>query len=78
MARMAWSAAISTMPTSSVGGFRYVNTGDWVESCTAIVEHHNGRLEILSWTHLIGEQAACAGRGGRGKRQGGGFDEAAE
>jgi hypothetical protein len=33
------------------GNFRYVNTGDWVESCTAIGEHHDGRLEILRWTH---------------------------
>ena len=31
-------------------GLRYVNTGDWVESCTAIVEHHDGRMEIVQWT----------------------------
>ena len=31
-------------------GVRYLNTGDWVESCTAIVEHHDGRYEILTWT----------------------------
>jgi UDP-2,3-diacylglucosamine pyrophosphatase LpxH len=28
----------------------YVNCGDWVESCTAVVEHFDGRLEILYWT----------------------------
>jgi len=28
---------------------KYVNTGDWVESCTALVEHQDGRLEILRW-----------------------------
>jgi UDP-2,3-diacylglucosamine pyrophosphatase LpxH len=28
-------------------GITYVNTGDWVESCTAVVEHFDGRLEIL-------------------------------
>jgi hypothetical protein len=27
----------------------YVNDGDWVESCTAVVEHPDGRLEILEW-----------------------------
>jgi UDP-2,3-diacylglucosamine pyrophosphatase LpxH len=27
----------------------YVNDGDWVESCTALVEHADGRLEILEW-----------------------------
>jgi UDP-2,3-diacylglucosamine pyrophosphatase LpxH len=31
-------------------GVRYVNCGDWVESCTAIVEHNDGRLEILDWS----------------------------
>jgi UDP-2,3-diacylglucosamine pyrophosphatase LpxH len=36
------------------GGFRYLNAGDWVESCTAIVEHHNGRLEIIHWTEMRG------------------------
>jgi hypothetical protein len=27
----------------------YCNSGDWVESCTALVEHFDGRLEILHW-----------------------------
>ena len=25
----------------------YANTGDWVESCSALVEHEDGRLELL-------------------------------
>jgi UDP-2,3-diacylglucosamine pyrophosphatase LpxH len=29
--------------------FIYVNCGDWIESCTAVVEHFNGVLEIVSW-----------------------------
>jgi len=33
-------------------GFRYVNTGDWMESCTAVVEHHDGRMEIIHWTKI--------------------------
>lgn len=32
-----------------VGDILYVNDGDWVESCTALVEHPNGTLEILDW-----------------------------
>ncbi len=28
---------------------RYINTGDWVESCSAVVEHHDGRFEIVRW-----------------------------
>jgi hypothetical protein len=27
-----------------------MNDGDWVESCTALVEHHDGRWEIVTWT----------------------------
>lgn len=33
-----------------IAGIRYVNTGDWVESCTALVEHHDGRMELIYWT----------------------------
>ena len=32
-----------------IDGVLYVNTGDWVESCSAVVEHHDGRLELLRW-----------------------------
>ena len=35
-----------------VGGITYANDGDWVESCTALVEHLDGRLEILQWAKL--------------------------
>jgi len=27
----------------------YMNCGDWVDSCTAIVEHPDGRLELVEW-----------------------------
>jgi UDP-2,3-diacylglucosamine pyrophosphatase LpxH len=30
-------------------GIKYLNCGDWVESCTAIVEHHNGKFELIRW-----------------------------
>lgn len=33
----------------TINGVSYLNTGDWVESCTAIVEHHDGRMELLYW-----------------------------
>jgi UDP-2,3-diacylglucosamine pyrophosphatase LpxH len=32
-----------------IDGIRYMNTGDFVESCTAIAEHEDGRMEILHW-----------------------------
>lgn len=35
-----------------IDGIAYINDGDWVESCSALVEHHDGRLEILEWAKL--------------------------
>ena len=32
-----------------INGIVYCNDGDWVESCTALVEHWDGKLEILHW-----------------------------
>jgi UDP-2,3-diacylglucosamine pyrophosphatase LpxH len=32
-----------------VDGITYCNTGDWVESCTALVERHDGSLAVLRW-----------------------------
>jgi UDP-2,3-diacylglucosamine pyrophosphatase LpxH len=31
------------------GDITYYNDGDWVESCTALVEHADGTMEILDW-----------------------------
>ncbi len=39
-----------TMPS----GIHYINTGDWVESCTAVVEHPDGRLEVVRWADRVG------------------------
>jgi UDP-2,3-diacylglucosamine pyrophosphatase LpxH len=33
-----------------IDGITYMNDGDWVESCTALVEHHSGAWEIVKWT----------------------------
>jgi UDP-2,3-diacylglucosamine pyrophosphatase LpxH len=33
-----------------IDGVVYMNDGDWVESCTALVEHWDGRWEIITWT----------------------------
>jgi UDP-2,3-diacylglucosamine pyrophosphatase LpxH len=32
-----------------MGRITYYNDGDWVESCTALVEHADGRMELLDW-----------------------------
>jgi len=31
----------------------YVNTGDWVESCTAVGENANGELEMINWLAVM-------------------------
>lgn len=33
----------------NIDGVVYMNDGDWVESCTALVEHHDGCWEIVRW-----------------------------
>jgi UDP-2,3-diacylglucosamine pyrophosphatase LpxH len=38
-----------------IEGVLYANCGDWVESCTALVEHHDGRLEVMRWTDALPE-----------------------
>ena len=41
-------------------GIRYINCGDWVESCTAVAEHEDGRIEIICWV----DRAECVGAAG--------------
>ncbi|HEX7028143.1 MAG TPA: UDP-2,3-diacylglucosamine diphosphatase, partial [Gammaproteobacteria bacterium] len=32
-----------------IKGIEYHNCGDWVESCTALVETYSGRIELVHW-----------------------------
>lgn len=41
---------IHTAEMRMINGIHYCNDGDWVESCSALVEHKNGQLELLDWT----------------------------
>ena len=43
-----------------IEGVSYYNDGDWVEGCTALVEHRDGRMEILRWAEEV--QARTSGR----------------
>jgi UDP-2,3-diacylglucosamine pyrophosphatase LpxH len=43
-----------------IEGVLYCNDGDWVESRTALVEHHDGRLELLHWHAATQSQLAPA------------------
>ena len=44
-----------------IGGVWYANTGDWVDSCSALVEHGDGRLEVLRWLDIAHLYAGNAG-----------------
>jgi UDP-2,3-diacylglucosamine pyrophosphatase LpxH len=37
---------------SQLGGVLYCNDGDWVESCSALIEDRNGSLSIWNWTEM--------------------------
>ena len=37
----------------NIGDFLYTNSGDWVESCTAVAENSNGTLGIIQWAGQI-------------------------
>jgi UDP-2,3-diacylglucosamine pyrophosphatase LpxH len=38
---------IHSAAIKSLDGVVYVNCGDWVDSCTAVLEFHDGRLEVV-------------------------------
>lgn len=40
---------VHSVALRNVDGLTYINCGDWVDSCTAIVEHLDGRMEMISW-----------------------------
>jgi UDP-2,3-diacylglucosamine pyrophosphatase LpxH len=40
---------VHTPADRDIDGIHYLNDGDWVESCTALVEHFDGRFEIIEW-----------------------------
>jgi UDP-2,3-diacylglucosamine pyrophosphatase LpxH len=46
-----------------IGGIAYINCGDWVDSCTAVVEHDDGRMELVHWDEKEELDAAMAVEG---------------
>jgi len=50
---------IHTAEMREFGGVEYYNDGDWVEGCTALVEHFDGRMEILHWQHEVARREAA-------------------
>lgn len=47
---------IHTAETREIDGVTYYNDGDWVEGCNALVEHFDGRMEILNWAEIMAER----------------------
>ena len=60
---------IHTPEIRTIDGIVYCNDGDWVESCSALVEHLDGRFEVIEWTQAIitepGDTYANSARIGR-------------
>jgi UDP-2,3-diacylglucosamine pyrophosphatase LpxH len=46
---------IHTPADKMLGNVHYLNSGDWVESLTAIVEHWDGRFELLDFNRFVAE-----------------------
>jgi len=51
---------IHTAEFRNIDGIEYWNDGDWVEGCNALVEHFDGRMEILHWTEEMALREADA------------------
>ena len=46
---------IHTAEIKEIDGVIYMNDGDWVESCTTLVEHIDGKWEIITWSEILVE-----------------------
>ena len=49
---------IHTAEIREMGDITYYNDGDWVEGCTALVEHFDGTMEILHWAEICNSRMA--------------------
>ncbi|RXZ38080.1 UDP-2,3-diacylglucosamine diphosphatase [Oxalobacteraceae bacterium CAVE-383] len=45
-----------------IGGIKYCNDGDWVESLTALVEEPSGELRLVTWQEIMQRKAALQTR----------------
>ena len=52
-----------------IGDVLYLNDGDWVESCSALVEDANGNMEILRWATPTQRREPVGGVPARATRQ---------
>ncbi|HEX7857952.1 MAG TPA: UDP-2,3-diacylglucosamine diphosphatase [Sphingobium sp.] len=47
---------IHTAEIRQFGDITYYNDGDWVEGCTALVEHFDGTMEVLHWAEEMAQR----------------------
>jgi UDP-2,3-diacylglucosamine pyrophosphatase LpxH len=50
---------IHTAEIRQFGDITYYNDGDWVEGCTALVEHADGQMEVLHWGDEMAQRDAA-------------------
>ncbi|WP_415907994.1 UDP-2,3-diacylglucosamine diphosphatase [Oleiharenicola sp. Vm1] len=46
---------IHTPADKQIDGVHYLNSGDWVETMSAIVEHHDGRFELIHFKDFLAQ-----------------------
>lgn len=51
---------IHTAARREIDGIEYWNTGDWVESCTAVVEDFSGKMKIIHFLEEQGDEIPMA------------------
>ena len=61
---------IHTAEIRCFDGIEYFNDGDWVEGCTALVEHFDGRMEVLHWPEEIARREAGEAEAATAQAQG--------
>ena len=44
---------IHTPEDKKVGDIHYLNSGDWVESLTAVIEHNDGTMELINYANFM-------------------------
>lgn len=57
------------MIRESADGHLYINTGDWVENCTAVVETLDGKFELVKWSSAVRRPSAERPTSGDGSRK---------
>jgi hypothetical protein len=60
---------IHTAADRMMGDVHYLNSGDWVESLTAIVEHFDGRFELIDFADFVKEYPLDDAQGADGSSE---------